>query len=279
MSPTHANPSEVPCATAGGRIPDRGRLPGEREESVGRPLVTEPREMARRGRWRRAPDGGRRLVGSGAQGRNDEGEARAKRPPRVAGTGRAHRNRAHSSPRSAIRTSVSWTAPRGSCRPARTTTRPTGWYRGSRSTRRGTFRGRCSSTSRARYRTPTPGSGSWPRPRSGSPRAWEGSASATTRRWCSTPTAASCGRPGCGGCSARSGSTGRRCSTGGSRKWKAEGRPVSTEDRAGYPPARFDARPRPGFFVGRDHVLDRLGDGAFDDGERPRTGVFPRRRA
>ena len=46
---------------------------------------------------------------------------------------------------------------------------------------------------------------------------------------------------------------------GGIEKWKAEGRPVTTEPGA-YPPARFQARPRPGYFVGRDHVLARLGD-------------------
>ena len=47
---------------------------------------------------------------------------------------------------------------------------------------------------------------------------------------------------------------------GGFAKWQAEGRPVST-DPAGHPPARFDARPRPGFFVDRHHVLARLEDG------------------
>lgn len=46
---------------------------------------------------------------------------------------------------------------------------------------------------------------------------------------------------------------------GGIEKWKAEGRPVTTEPGA-RPPARFEARPRPGYFVGRDHVLARLGD-------------------
>ena len=47
---------------------------------------------------------------------------------------------------------------------------------------------------------------------------------------------------------------------GGFEKWKTEGRPVTTEPGA-YPPARFEARPRAGFFVARDHVLARLGDG------------------
>ena len=46
---------------------------------------------------------------------------------------------------------------------------------------------------------------------------------------------------------------------GGFEKWKAEGRPVSTTPGA-YPAARFDARPRPGFFVDRHHVLARIGD-------------------
>ena len=44
---------------------------------------------------------------------------------------------------------------------------------------------------------------------------------------------------------------------GGFGKWKAEGRPISI-DTESYPPARFEARPRPGFFVDRDHVLARL---------------------
>ncbi len=48
---------------------------------------------------------------------------------------------------------------------------------------------------------------------------------------------------------------------GGFGKWQAEGRPVSTEADS-YPPARFTARPRDGFFVDRDHVLDRLDDDA-----------------
>ena len=46
---------------------------------------------------------------------------------------------------------------------------------------------------------------------------------------------------------------------GGFGKWQAEGRPVSTEADS-YPPARFVAHPRDGFFVNRDHVLARLGD-------------------
>ena len=46
---------------------------------------------------------------------------------------------------------------------------------------------------------------------------------------------------------------------GGFEKWKAEGRPVTTSPGA-YPPARFTARPRPGFFVDRHHVLARIDD-------------------
>ena len=46
---------------------------------------------------------------------------------------------------------------------------------------------------------------------------------------------------------------------GGWEKWKAEGRPVSTEP-ARYPPARFTAALAPGRFVDRDHVASRLED-------------------
>ena len=46
---------------------------------------------------------------------------------------------------------------------------------------------------------------------------------------------------------------------GGFEKWKAEGRPVTTAPGA-YPATRFEARPRPGFFVDRHHVLARIGD-------------------
>lgn len=48
---------------------------------------------------------------------------------------------------------------------------------------------------------------------------------------------------------------------GGLAKWKAEGRPLSTEP-ANYPRARFEARPRPGLFVGKDEVKAAIGDGA-----------------
>ena len=50
---------------------------------------------------------------------------------------------------------------------------------------------------------------------------------------------------------------------GGWEKWKAEGRPVSSEP-AQYPPARFTAAPRPGQFVDRDYVLSRLEDAGTD---------------
>ena len=46
---------------------------------------------------------------------------------------------------------------------------------------------------------------------------------------------------------------------GGFEKWKAEGRAVTTMPGA-YPSARFEARPRPGYFVDRHHVLARIGD-------------------
>ena len=44
---------------------------------------------------------------------------------------------------------------------------------------------------------------------------------------------------------------------GGFGKWQAEGRPVSTAP-GGHAPARFHARPRPGFFVDRGYVLGHL---------------------
>jgi thiosulfate/3-mercaptopyruvate sulfurtransferase len=42
---------------------------------------------------------------------------------------------------------------------------------------------------------------------------------------------------------------------GGLDKWKAEGRPLETGPAKGYPPATFSAKPRAGFFVGKDDVL------------------------
>ena len=48
---------------------------------------------------------------------------------------------------------------------------------------------------------------------------------------------------------------------GGLTKWKAEGRPLSTEP-ATYPQARFEAKPRPGLLVGKEQVEKAIGDGA-----------------
>lgn len=42
---------------------------------------------------------------------------------------------------------------------------------------------------------------------------------------------------------------------GGFDKWKAEGRPTESGPAKGYPPARFKARPRPGYFVDKQAVL------------------------
>lgn len=46
---------------------------------------------------------------------------------------------------------------------------------------------------------------------------------------------------------------------GGWEKWKAEGRPVSSEP-CHYPPAKFTARPRAGIFVSKDRVKAAIGD-------------------
>ena len=46
---------------------------------------------------------------------------------------------------------------------------------------------------------------------------------------------------------------------GGWEKWRAEGRPVSSEPGR-YPPARFTARLKPGQFVDSEYVLSRLDD-------------------
>jgi thiosulfate/3-mercaptopyruvate sulfurtransferase len=48
---------------------------------------------------------------------------------------------------------------------------------------------------------------------------------------------------------------------GGFKKWKLEGRPVSTEPPA-YPPARFVARPRPSLVATREEVLAAIGSDA-----------------
>ena len=49
---------------------------------------------------------------------------------------------------------------------------------------------------------------------------------------------------------------------GGFDKWKAEGRPTEGGPARGYPPARFAARPRPGFFVDKRVVLAATEDPA-----------------
>jgi thiosulfate/3-mercaptopyruvate sulfurtransferase len=43
-------------------------------------------------------------------------------------------------------------------------------------------------------------------------------------------------------------------------KWKAEGREIETGAAKGYPPATFTAKPRSGFFVGKDEVLAAISD-------------------
>ena len=43
-------------------------------------------------------------------------------------------------------------------------------------------------------------------------------------------------------------------------KWKAEERPIETGSAKGYPPAKFTAKPRQGFFVGKDEVLAAVAD-------------------
>ena len=49
---------------------------------------------------------------------------------------------------------------------------------------------------------------------------------------------------------------------GGFDKWKVEGRPTESGPARGYPPARFAARPRPGFFVDKRVVLAAAEDPA-----------------
>ena len=43
-------------------------------------------------------------------------------------------------------------------------------------------------------------------------------------------------------------------------KWKAEERAIETGSANGYKPAKFTAKPRPGFFVGKDEVLAAVRD-------------------
>jgi thiosulfate/3-mercaptopyruvate sulfurtransferase len=47
---------------------------------------------------------------------------------------------------------------------------------------------------------------------------------------------------------------------GGLDKWKAEGRAIETGPAKGYPPAMFTAKPRSGYFVGKQEVLVASGD-------------------
>jgi thiosulfate/3-mercaptopyruvate sulfurtransferase len=47
---------------------------------------------------------------------------------------------------------------------------------------------------------------------------------------------------------------------GGFDKWKAEGLPIESGPAKGYPPANFDAVPRPGFFVDKNAVVAALDD-------------------
>ncbi len=47
---------------------------------------------------------------------------------------------------------------------------------------------------------------------------------------------------------------------GGFDKWKAEGLPIETGQAKGYPAAKFQAMPRPGFFADRNAVAGALGD-------------------
>jgi thiosulfate/3-mercaptopyruvate sulfurtransferase len=47
---------------------------------------------------------------------------------------------------------------------------------------------------------------------------------------------------------------------GGFDKWKAEERAIETGPAKGYPPATFKAKPKAGFFVGKDEVLAAIAD-------------------
>lgn len=47
---------------------------------------------------------------------------------------------------------------------------------------------------------------------------------------------------------------------GGIDKWTAEGRDIESGLTGDYPPATFQAKPRPGFFVGKDEVLAAVKD-------------------
>jgi thiosulfate/3-mercaptopyruvate sulfurtransferase len=47
---------------------------------------------------------------------------------------------------------------------------------------------------------------------------------------------------------------------GGFDKWKAEERAIETGPAKGYPPATFKAKPKPGFFVGKNDMLAAIAD-------------------
>jgi thiosulfate/3-mercaptopyruvate sulfurtransferase len=47
---------------------------------------------------------------------------------------------------------------------------------------------------------------------------------------------------------------------GGLDKWKAEGRALESGPAKGYPPSKFTAKPRTGFFVDKHHVLAARGE-------------------
>jgi thiosulfate/3-mercaptopyruvate sulfurtransferase len=47
---------------------------------------------------------------------------------------------------------------------------------------------------------------------------------------------------------------------GGLDKWKAEGRAIETGPAKGYKPATFTAKPKPGYFVGKNDVLAAKGE-------------------
>jgi thiosulfate/3-mercaptopyruvate sulfurtransferase len=47
---------------------------------------------------------------------------------------------------------------------------------------------------------------------------------------------------------------------GGFDKWKAEERAIETGPARGYPPSTFKAKPKPGFFVGKNDVLAAIAD-------------------
>ena len=144
--------------------------------------------------------------------RNGASRRRSSRPPRWR--------------RASVRPSfASWTAPRGSSRPSPATTPPTASFRAGPSTTRRISPAPSSSTSRGRFPTRTRASSSWRRRPSASPTPWACSASATTPASCSIPPAASCGRPGSGGCCVRSASTVPRCSTAAGRSGRRRGAP------------------------------------------------------